>query len=85
MFKPLGKNLLIDILKTEQKGFVEFDREGREKKTLSYAIVKDKGNLCREDYKIGDEIVFIADQEYIVNGTLALLFDDDVIGVKDGK
>ena len=85
MFKPLGKNLLIEILKTEQKGFVEFDREGREKKTLSYAIVKDKGNLCREDYKIGDEIVFITDQEYIVDGTLALLFDDDVIGVKNGK
>jgi hypothetical protein len=83
MFKPLGKNLLIDILKTEQKGFVEFDREGKEKKTLSYAIVKDKGDLCRKDYNIGDKIVFIAEQEYPINNSQALLFDEDVIGIEE--
>jgi co-chaperonin GroES (HSP10) len=84
MFKPLGKNLLIDVLKTEQKGFIEFDREGKEKKTLSYGIVKDKGAECRDLYNLGDKIVFIADQEYMINDTQALLFDEDIIGVENG-
>ena len=82
MFKPLGKNLLIEILKIEQKGFVAFDREGKEKKTLTYAIVKDKGDLCRKDYNIGDKIVFIAEQEYPIDNSQALLFDEDVIGIE---
>lgn len=85
MFKPLGKNLLIEVIKTEQKGFVEFDREGKEKKTLSYGIVKDKGKDCRNEYNIGDKIIFIAEQEYVINDTQALLFDDDIIGVENGK
>lgn len=85
MFKPLGKNLLIDVIKKEQKGFISIDRDGKEKRTLSYAKVIDKGDLCRETYKIGDEIVFISEQEYVIDGTLALLFDDDVIGVKNGN
>lgn len=83
MFKPLGKLLLVELLDIEEKGFVKFDREGNKKKTLNYAIVKEKGDDCRKTYDIGSKIVFIADQEYPIKDNLVLLFDEDVLGVDD--
>jgi hypothetical protein len=80
MFKPIGKNLLIEIKPDEEKGFIEMDREGNKKKFLLRGIVKDKGELCRDIYNINDVIVFIADQEYMINKNQALLNDEDILG-----